>query len=197
MLCISYMPRSRHPLVWLPLLAVLGWLSFPPQAHVQEAVPDAGDAARAARFGGIWQLATSRTEAEGVVDAAATVTANAMNIIVRPIARNRLVQGTPIHGEIELRFGPDGRLTTRLEGGDSHTTRIGRPARRVAGNGDPVTLTQRFRENGQLEQAFEAPTGTRWYVWTPTEGEHMRIEITTDSPRLPQAMHFVLHYRRQ
>lgn len=185
----------RHSILWAPLLAALGWVAFPSDGRVQDASVPA-TSSRVAQFGGVWHLATPRAEAVRIVDAAAEETASRLSFLVRRLAHGRLVQGTPVVREIELRFEPGGRLMTRLRGGDQHTTRIGHSERRRSGNGDAVTLTQRFRPSGQLEQVFEAAQGTRWYVWTPRPDGRMRIEVTTGSPRLPQAMRFSLDYQR-
>jgi hypothetical protein len=185
--------RSSAARLTLAVVAVLVAAALSPSpAQVQDA-PEAGQ--QRALFEGTWRLATPRSQANGILDRAADAAANAMNFFVRGIARSRLREGSRLYEEVGLHFGDDGRLTVRFDE-QSYTTRIGRTERRQNREGEERRVTQRFRANGQLEQVFETDSGTRWYVWTSTGEGRLRLEVTTNSPQMPQPMVYVLDYRR-
>lgn len=181
----------------LGIAAVLGAAAlFPSPAQMQDSADDSQLAQQRARFDGTWRLETPRARANGILDRAADEAANAMNFFVRGIARSRLREGSHLYSEVGLRFSDDGRLTVRFADEQSYTTRIGRTERRRNRDGEERRVTQRFRPNGQLEQVFETDSGTRWYVWTSTGDGRLRLEVTTNSPQMPQPMVYTLDYVR-
>jgi hypothetical protein len=146
------------------------------------------------RFEGTWRLDQPRDEAQQVVSEAVEDAANQFNFMIRGIARSRLREGTPVHSRVEVSFEGD-QVTVRF-GDESYTTELGRTEVRRNPEGEEMRVTQRIRPNGQLEQVFETEGGTRRYVYTPLSDGRMRIATTTDSPRMPQPMYFMLDYRR-
>jgi hypothetical protein len=146
------------------------------------------------RFEGTWRLDQPREEAQQVVSEAVEDAANQFNFMIRGIARSRLREGTPIHSRVSVSFEGD-QVTVRF-GDESYTTELGRTEVRRNPEGEDMRVTQRIRPNGQLEQVFETEGGTRRYVYTPLSDGRMRIATTTDSPRMPQPMYFMLDYRR-
>ena len=172
------------------LLAMALW---PPTAHPQS---DDGVAAARARFDGSWRLAGSATQARRTIERAVDRAVDAMPFFARPIARPRLLEGTPVVRRIELRFGEDDRLAVSFDG-RRYETPIGQTRiRRRASDGERMRVTQRVRPSGQLEQVFQTDSGTRWWVYTATGEDELRLESTTDSDRMPQPLHFTLDYRR-
>lgn len=156
----------------------------------------AQDVERRQQFEGTWRLDHTPEEGGRILDAAADRAASAMNYFIRSIARGRLREGTHLNRRIVLRFEEGDRIFVQFDGRDSYTTRIGRTERRRGEDGEEMRVTQRFRDNGSLEQVFETDSGTRWYVYTPLPDGRMRVETTTGSPRMPQPMYFTLDYRR-
>lgn len=181
---------------WAPLW-VLCVLLAPSSAALQDVPTDPTTDAQRAAWAGTWQLATPTEQAATAIDRAAERAANALNYFIRPVARTRLREGTSLHTEIELSFDGEGRLTVRFGDGDRYTTRIGATERRRDRHGRDLRVTQRFRPTGELEQVFETDSGTRWYVWVPTGDRRVRLEVTTGSPQLPEAMRFSLDYRKR
>jgi hypothetical protein len=178
----------------LPAVILVVLAAWPSSARLQEADPMAEHRERLA---GTWRLAVSTERARQTVNRAVDRAVDAMAFFVRPIARDRLRDGTPLIRVIELRFHDDGRATVEFDG-RAYTTHIGRTeVRRRASDGERLRVTQRWRPNGQLEQVFQSDGGTRWYVYQSTGPDRMRLESTTDSDRMPQAMRFALDYRRE
>lgn len=181
----------------LGIAALLGLAAlFPSPAEVQDATDASQTPEQRARFEGTWRLATPRGEANAILDRAADTAANAMSFFVRGIARSRLRDGSQLFEEVSLHLSDDGRLTVRFAHEQTYTTRIGRTERRRNREGEERRVTQRFRPNGQLEQVFETDGGTRWYVWTSTGEDRLRLDVTTNSPQLPHPMVYTLEYRR-
>lgn len=156
--------------------------------------PTRADERAEQRFEGTWQLDQPRQEAQEIVAEAVDDAANQFNFMVRGIARSRLLEGTPVHSQIEVDFEGD-QVTVRF-GDESYTTELGRTEVRRNPRGEEMRVTQRFRPNGQFEQIFETESGTRRYVYTVLSDGRMRIATTTDSPQMPQPMYFMLDYRR-
>ncbi len=171
--------------------------SWPGAARLQEAEPGDELSEARGRFDGAWRMVQSAREGQRLIDRAIDQAISPMNYFIRPLARSRLREGTHLNRRIELRFDEGNRLTVRFEDRDSYTTRIGRTERRRNESGEAMRVTQRIRPSGQLEQVFETDSGTRWYVYTPSAEGRMRIETTTNGPRMPRPMHFALDYRRE
>ncbi|MGE0790491.1 MAG: hypothetical protein AB7S26_32740 [Sandaracinaceae bacterium] len=157
--------------------------------------PSRAQSDASATFTGTWRLGTSMTEAEREVDQAVDRAVSAMQFFERPIARDRLRSGTTVNRTIVLAFHGE-RATVRFATGDSYTTQLGHTERRVE-DGEAMRVTQRVRSDGSLEQVFQTDSGTRWYVYRPQDDGTLRVEVITNSDRMPQAMRFTLPYRRE
>ncbi len=168
---------------------------WPTVAHPQPAAAEQRND-QPARFTGVWRMVQTPQQAQTVVDEAIEQTVNAMNFFFRGIARSRLREGTPIHRSIEIVVHADDRVTVRFDGSEGYTTHLGRTEPVTNPHGMHMRVTQRFRPNGQLEQSFATDQGTRWYVYTPLRDGRLRVATTTDSPRMPQPMSFLLDYHR-
>ncbi|MEC7523115.1 MAG: hypothetical protein VYE22_24770 [Myxococcota bacterium] len=149
-----------------------------------------------AQVEGTWVLAQPADQAERVVDRAASRAADAMSFFVRAIARSRLREGTTVNRRIVLSFDGD-QVTVRFSDGSAFTTPLGQTVRRRDPEGEMMNVTARFRDDGALEHVFQTDGGTRWYVFHPEGDGRLRVEVVTDSPRMPEAMRFTLSYRRR
>lgn len=176
----------------LYLLVPLSLALFASEAHPQD---DFG--AFEERFEGRWRLASSMEQAERVRDRAAEQAASAFNVFIRPIAGSRLRDGTSVSRGIELAFEEERRRIRVRFDESSYVSEVGETVRVRRADGTPMRLTQRFRDDGSLEQVFQTDSGTRWYVYRSTGADTMRVESTIDSERMPQPMHFALDYRRR
>lgn len=182
-LCLGLSVALALSAVWLPAVA-----QTPPT--------DTYDTFRE-RFNGTWRLSTPLARGRQVIERAVEQTVSAMNFFTRPIARPMLRDATPLNRAIHLRFVGDGRLSVQFDDQETYVTRIGRTSTRYrTSGGDPMRVTQRFRDNGQLEQVFQADDGTRWYVWTLQPDGHARLDSTTNGEMMPQPMHYTLEYQR-
>lgn len=149
------------------------------------------------RFNGTWRLSTPLTRGRQIIDRAVEQTVGAMNFFTRPIARPMLRDATPLNRAIHLRFVGGNRLSVQFDDQETYVTQVGRTSSRYrTSDGDPMRVTQRFRDNGQLEQVFQADDGTRWYVWTVQSDGTARLDSTTNGEMMPQPMHYRLEYRR-
>lgn len=148
-----------------------------------------------ARWEGTWRLAVSPARGAQIVDQAVERAVSAMNFFLRPVVRPALRNATPVNRALHLRFEGQ-RLRMQFDDAEHYTTTIGRPGNARTQDGDPMRVTQRFRDDGDLEQVFQADAGTRWYVWHPVGANRVRIDATTQSDQLPQPMHYALEYRR-
>lgn len=191
--------------LFAPALVLAALVVWPAVAHPQDGQDgqnaggpdgDGGASPTAERLGGTWRLAMAPERAEQVIDRAVDRAVDAMAFFVRPIARDRLGDGTPLIRVIDLEFHDDDRVTVELDG-RSYTTPLGRTVvRQRPSDGERLRVTQRLRSDGRLEQVFQSDGGTRWYVYRPQGPDRLRVESTTDSERMPQPMRFTLEYRR-
>jgi hypothetical protein len=172
-------------------LGVAGWA---PAARTQEADLDAARR----RFEGTWRLTTDPARARRVIDRAVERAVRSMSFFVRPIARPRLREATPVTRRLRLAFSDEGRrLTVSFDDDDRYTTRLGVTSRRYRSHeGEQLRITQRLRPSGQLEQVFQTDSGTRWYVWIPRAPDRVRIEATTQGEMMPDPMVYALEYER-
>lgn len=180
--------ETRAP-AWLIALALALAAASPAASQTDDV------AALRARWEGTWRLAVSQSRGEQIVDRAVDQAVSAMNFFLRPVVRPALRDATPVNLALHLTFEGD-RLTMQFDDDERYTTRVGRTGRARTRDGEPMQVTQRFRDNGDLEQVFQAEAGTRWYVWHRVADDRVRIDATTQSDSLPQPMHYALHYRR-
>lgn len=188
--------RSLSRLALLPVLAVLALALAPSSAQPQDPPQDPFDTYRQ-RFDGEWELATPPGQARTRIDAAIEQTVGAMNFFVRSVARGQLQENTPINRTFSLRFTAPDRIRIRFDTGWTTTTRVGRTGRARSLDGDEMRVTQRFRDDGTLEQVFQTDQGTRWNVYTSTGEGTLRVDATTQGMMMPQPMRFSLEYRRR
>lgn len=150
------------------------------------------------RFGGTWFLATSAESAQEIVDRAIERAVNAMNMILRPLARPMLRDNTPLNRRIVLDFQDSERLRVRFpDTGWETTTRVGRTEPAQTHEGDSMRVTQRLHEDGSLEQVFQADRGTRWNVYRTEAEGRMTVESIVQGDMMPRPMRFTLRYRRR
>lgn len=150
----------------------------------------------ASRYEGRWRLAATPAQARRAIDAAVDEAVGAMPFLFRSIARDRLREGTPVVRRIELAFRDDGAVVASFDG-RRYETPLGRTVPRTrSSDGARLRVTQRFDADGRFEQVFEGESGTRWYVYSPVGPDRLRVQSTTDSDRMPQAMRFTLDYVR-
>ena len=148
------------------------------------------------RFDGVWRLAVPVAQARRTVEGAVDRAVNAMNFFLRGVARPMIRDNTPVNEEIELRFRTQQSLYVRFDHRANYTSELARTRTVQTPDGDPMRLTQRFRDNN-LEQVFQADNGTRWNVFTILPDGRMRMSATTQGEMMPQPLRFSLTYRRR
>ena len=190
------MSRPLHTRRFVPVLASLlfAGAAFAPVASTQERSSEFET--MRTRFEGTWILAVPQARARQTVDRAIDRAVNAMSFFMRPIARPMIRDNTPVNRQITLAFLSNNRIRVTFDTGATYTTTVGRPARGETLEGDPMTVTQRFRD-GTLEQVFQADQGTRWNVYTSTGEGRLRIAATTSADMMPRPLVFQLDYRRR
>lgn len=150
------------------------------------------------RFDGTWVLAIPEARAQAQVDRAVDQAVNAMNFFVRGVARPMLRDNTPLNRSIVLDFQDGERIRVRFpDTGWETTTRLGQTERAQSQGGDAMRVTQRFNDDGSLEQVFQTDQGTRWNVYTPASDGTLTLRATTNGSMMPQPMTFSLPYRRR
>jgi hypothetical protein len=193
------MPHHRRlaaPLLFLASFS-LAVAAFAPAAAQSPETPSRYDQYRQ-RFQGTWVLAVAPDAAQRTIDQAIDRAASAMSFVVRGVARPLLRDNTPVNRRIVLEFPGDQRLRARFpDTGFDATTRIGRTERARTQDGDPMRVTQRFRDDGSLEQVFQADRGTRWNVYRSEGDGRLVVESTVQGDMMPQPMRFSLRYRRR
>lgn len=148
------------------------------------------------RFDGVWVLAVPVATARQTVETAVDEAVDAMNMLLRGVARPMIRDNTPVNEEIELRFRAANNIYVRFDNRANYTSPLNGTRRVRTPEGDPMRLTQRFR-GSNLEQVFQADNGTRWNTYVPLPDGRMRMDAVTNGDMMPQAMRFSLTYRRQ
>lgn len=189
-------PKPRRTLPASLALSVLAVaLLCPAAAHPQD--QSEYDRFRE-RFDGTWALAVPQAQAQQTVDAAINQAVDAMNFFVRGVARPMLRDNTPLNRTIVLDFQGSDRIRVRFpDTGWETTTRVGRTERARSQDGESMRVTQRFGDDGALEQVFQADQGTRWNVFRPRSDGTVVVESTVQGTMMPQPMRFSLRYRRR
>jgi hypothetical protein len=181
---------------FLPALAVASLALWPATAQPQEGASRFDDFRE--RFEGTWVLATSTASARQTVDRAIEQAVSAMSFFVRGVARPLLRDNTPLNRRIEFDFRDGARIRVRFpDTGWEATTRVGRTERARTQDGDTMRVTQRFHDDGSLEQVFQADQGTRWNVYRVDSEGRMTVQSTVQGDMMPQPMRFSLRYRRR
>lgn len=147
------------------------------------------------RFDGVWRLAVPAASARRTVDSAIDRAVNAMNMLLRGMARPMIRDNTPINQSIELRFRQGNNVYCRFDTGAEYTTPLGATRNGQSLDGETLRVTQRYRD-GALEQVFQADQGTRWNMYRILEDGRMRVDATTQGDMMPQPLRFSLTYRR-
>jgi hypothetical protein len=189
------MPYRR---LFVPALLLACAALWPSPARMQDAPTDPHYAEFRAHFHGVWRRSVPEARAREVIDAAIEQTVSAMNFFVRGIARGQLRDNTPLNGRIDLLFADDGRITVMFDG-DSHRryrSRIGHTVLVHTPDGAEMRMTQRFRDDGKLEQVFQTDQGTRWNVYESTGEGRMRVAATTQGMMMPSPLFFTFDYAR-
>ncbi|MBX3274297.1 MAG: hypothetical protein KF729_28785 [Sandaracinaceae bacterium] len=188
------MRSLRHAL--LPLATLSAALLWPSPAPSQDAPPPDRWSIMSQRLDAVWVLdmpvATARQTVDGAIDEAV----NAMNMMLRGVARPMIRDNTPVNREIELRFREGQNIFVRFDTRARYTTPLGATRTVRTPEGDSMRMTQHFRGEN-LEQVFQADNGTRWNTYIPLPDGRMRVDAVTQGAMMPQAMRFSLTYRRQ
>lgn len=148
------------------------------------------------RLDGLWRLDVPYATARQTVDGAIDEAVNAMNMLLRGVARPMIRDNTPVNREIELRFREGNNIFVRFDDRARYTSALNATRRVSIPGGDDMRLTQRFRGES-LEQVFQADNGTRWNTYHPLPDGRLRVDAVTHGDMMPQAMRFSLTYRRQ
>lgn len=171
----------------LVLAAAVAWPSPAPSQDRWDAMSQ--------RLDGLWRLDGPYSAARQTVDGAIDEAVNAMNMLLRGVARPMIRDNTPVNREIELRFREGNNIFVRFDDRARYTSRLDATRTVRIPGGDDMRLTQRFRGES-LEQVFQADNGTRWNTYHPLPDGRMRVDAVTSGDMMPQAMRFSLTYRR-
>ncbi len=196
------MPLSRTRLARLALAGLAafallgaGAVGAPSRASVQDSARGRQFEELRERLNGRWVLAVPQASAQRTVDAAIERAVNAMNMIMRGVARPMLRDNTPINRSITFELRSVDAIHCRFDTGASYTTPLGGTRNGQTLDGDTLRVTQRYNDGG-LEQVFEADQGTRWNVYRPLPDGRLRVDATTNGDMMPQPLRFSLTYRR-
>lgn len=148
------------------------------------------------RFDGHWVLAVPTASARRTVDNAIERAVNAMNMLLRGMARPMIRDNTPINQSIELRFRSVDEVYCRFDTGATYTTPLGATRNGQSLDGETLRVTQRYRD-GAFEQVFQADQGTRWNQYHLLDDGRMRVDATTQGDMMPQPLRFSLAYRKR
>lgn len=163
--------------------------------------PAAAEAQVTTNLRGTWNL---NRQASDNLDVAINRAVARMNIVVRQIARPRLRSTNTMYPT----------LVVSQEAANVRVNMAGRPTLSTPYNGQPV-LWQRQTgavcreikgdcvrvtstiENGHLRQVFQAEDGRRTNLYTVSaDGSRMTMDVTIESPKLPNPLNYKLVYNR-
>lgn len=145
---------------------------------------------------GSWVLALSTSRAEEIRDAGVARAADALAMIVRPIARRRLRGSMPIHGRIDISSSGN-RLRTKIGPYD-----VNFPADNSRHPyTDPWGEDLRFRHQLQgrrLRQVYDGDGGDLLHTLTVNaSGERLTLDVRIRSDQLPVDASYRVPYRRR
>ena len=141
---------------------------------------------------GRYRHAGGAREQQALEDAVDEVVAD-MNLIARPIARERLLEANEIPQRLSVEVSGD-RVTVSFDG-RSYTATVGGPAVSVVGvTGDPLKLTLRV-DKSTLVQRFVGSRGGKTNRFS-NHGQNLRLQVRVHSESLPKDLVYRLTYRR-
>lgn len=140
---------------------------------------------------GPFVLVEGRAKVENRIAKAVDRAVADLNVVVRGIARGRLLDSTPAIPRVA--FESDRRKIVVVLGPRRLATFRGK-SRRVENAGYDIVLSQRFKKSGVLEQVMAGEQGTRVNkFWLRKDGRlAMRSVISSD--RLPEPVVFTVLY---
>jgi len=189
------MRRLHSTFALSSLLLLVAAVAWPAGAPAQDDDAAQWDA-MSRRFDGVWRLTVSASQGQQTIDSAVEEAVNAMNFMMRGIARPMLRDNTPLNQEIELRFRDNQNIFVRFDSRVRYTTPLGQTRRVRTHEGDAMRMTQRFRGD-DLEQVFQADGGTRWNTFTILPDGRMQMTAVTQGDMMPRPLRFTLTYRRR
>lgn len=118
-----------------------------------------------------------------------------MNVLLRGIARSRLLEVNEIISNLEFSLDGDPLRASYIGGRILESPASGATVHWVNQFGDTVNLSQRWSDNKLVQRIFDK-NGSRTNVYRFSEdGQSMTMSVTIKADRLPKPIHYRLTYR--
>ena len=119
-----------------------------------------------------------------------------MSPFARPFARKRLMAKNPIYPFVMFHFPPNEIAVTLGARSPFVSPDNGEPRQARAPSGEDLRVTQRF-VGGHLVQELATRQGSRRDVFMLSpDAKRLVMDVTLESPQLPDAIHYQLTYRK-
>ena len=147
-----------------------------------------------ARFSGTWEYVGGESEHEGLLEAIEHCVEQ-LNFLIRPLARRRLVQSSPIPSQVVIQAEAS-QVSVQQGQGPTLSSQLGSVIPVTSVDGDRIELSYRMQEDA-LVQRVANPDGARQTIYRlDPKGRQLRAEVTTSSRFFSRALVYNLTFER-
>lgn len=189
------MKRARATAIGVVIAAVLGggglWFAGPAVAE-----PAVGAAEHAGpRFERIYRYAGGET-GKKVIEDAVEETVREMNLLIRPIARRRMLEANAVIPELGFHLSGDTLAASYVGGRVIEAPADGTAVPWTDPYGEKIRVSHRLT-GGALHQTMIGKRGNRRnrYAFS-ADGKTMTMSVEINSDSLPAPLHYAVSYRR-
>lgn len=154
----------------------------------------AAEAGAAVEFEWSYRYAGGKAGRAAVEQAVDEVVAD-MNVMIRGIARRKLLEANEVVGELGFSLGGDPLVASFVGGRIIESPRGGAAVEWVDQFGDTVKVSQRW-SNGKLVQRIFDANGSRTNVYRFGDDGRMTMSVTIEAAQLPKPLRYRLSYRK-
>ena len=148
----------------------------------------------AARFGGTWEYVGGESEHQGLLEAIERCVGQ-LNFLLRPLARRRLVNSSPIPSQVIIQAEAS-QVSIQQGQGPALSSPLGSVVPATSAEGDRIDLSYRMQEDA-LVQRVANPEGARQTVYRlDPDGQRLQAQVTTSSHFFPRALVYELTIER-
>ena len=152
----------------------------------------------ASPLSGTWRIQGSVQQAQATVQQAVEPAITALRPDLQPLARSRIAESTWVPSTITIQASPQ-QISIALVGAEQRTLAgpPNQPQNVYSRSGVRASMTQSFRPDGGIQQAFVAMDGTQYNQFTPDpSGQRLTLDVLMQSQRFAQDIRFRLTYER-
>ncbi len=184
-------PVANPPQLHAELVAPQPEAPVPGGTQIEPESPTPAPQPALAELAGAYRYKSGKSSATRAIDGVV----DEMSVIVRGIARKRLVASNPVPKTISIQIVDD-EVTLRMDG-RSYTGKLGGGSHRVSVPGGE-TSSMRFKKSGpSLQQLLHASEGDRTNTFTPREDGGIDMSVRIHSDRLPKDVRYRVTFAKQ